>query len=109
MSNQSYIRIELPGIVHWQFMSKVFDEFGTFHAQWKVLELIFQHYANGNYKLTRYNTPMTGYRVLSATLPSELKQRVKEKIEAEYGSSRRFSQGVINLIQMYIYGEIQIS
>lgn len=106
-SEQRHIRIEVPGKLHMMFMDKVIEEYGTYHAQWKALHILIEKYVNSPKKIIKRPVEQSkGFRVISNTLPADLKDKLKNRIYKEYGTERAFSKGVIDLIKMYVNNEI---
>lgn len=109
MEKVAYLRVELPSDLHRKFMRKVKKEFGTYHSQWRAVELLFDNYARGKYQIKKRQVKKEeNIRVLSTTLPSHLRDKAKEKIVKEYGSVKKFSLGIANLIQMYVNNDIAL-
>lgn len=105
---QSWIRVELPGILHFRFMEKVQEDFGTSRAQNEALTMLIKKVINGQ---ELYDIPIQtskGYRVLSQSLPSNLKNKTCLYFYKKFGSFNSLSLGIRLVLQNYVDGKIKI-
>lgn len=105
----TWIRIELPGILHFKFMEKVADDFGTVQAQNEALTMIIKKYIENPIPIVdvEINTSK-GYRVLSQEIPKPLKEKIDILFYKQLGTLKCLSIGIKAIIQLYVNDKINI-
>jgi hypothetical protein len=104
-----WIRVELPGVLHFKFMEKVHDDFGTFHAQNEAITMILKKYLENPLPLQNVKIMESkGYRVLSQEVPEQLKKKIDYYFFKEFESFKCLSAGIKAVIQLYVNNKINI-
>lgn len=105
----TWIRIELPGYLHYRFMEKVYEDFGTVQAQNEALTMILKKYIEKPIPLTNVEIfTSKGYRVLSQELPNNLKEKIDWLFYKQFGTLKCLSLGIKAVIQLYVNDQIKL-
>lgn len=105
----TWIRIELPGYLHYRFMEKVYEDFGTMQAQNEALTMIIKKFVEKPQRLSNVEIMQSkGYRVLSQQLPNSLKEKMDWLFYKEFGTLKCLSVGIKAIIQLYVNEQIKI-